>query len=119
VLRAPLAAASSLRQFWIDVSWAGGTATVAAHGRLDAVAAPELSVRLAEIIEVTRPRRLVIDLADARHIDRAGALAVVGASARLTGGGAQLVIRFIPHAALPFFAEAGLGPAAGGESLTA
>ena len=118
MLRAPLATAGSLRQFWIDVSWADDAATVAAHGRLDAVAAPELSVRLAEIIEVSRPRRLVIDLSDARHIDRAGALAVVGASARLPGGGAQLVIQSIPHAALPFFAEDGLGPAAG-ESLTA
>jgi anti-anti-sigma factor len=108
VLRAPLAATNALRQFWIDVSWADGTATVAAHGRLDAAAAPELSVRLAEIIEVTRPRRLVIDLADARHIDRAGAQAVVSASAGLPGGEDQLVIRSIPHAALGYFQVAGL-----------
>lgn len=119
MLRAPLATAGSLRQFWIDVSWADGTAAVAAHGRLDAGAAPELSVRLAEIIEVTRPRRLVVDLSDARHIDQAGALAVVGASAGLPGGGAQLVIRFIPHEALPFFEAAGLGQAAAGEAMTA
>jgi anti-anti-sigma factor len=78
-------------------------ATVAAHGRLDAAAAPELSARLSEIIEVVRPRRLVVDLADVAYVGRPGAMAIIAAGAELPGSSAQLVIRSIPHAALRFF----------------
>ena len=78
-------------------------ATVAAHGRLDAKAAPELAARLSEIIEVVRPRRLVVDLADVAYVDRPGAMALIAAGAELPGSSDQLVIRSIPHAALRFF----------------
>ena len=102
----PVPRSSATRQFWIDVSWRDGTATVAAHGRLDASAAPELSARLTEIISVAAPRRLVIDLADVPHVDRTGAAAIVSAGAELLGSG-QLVIRSIPAAAMPAFQAAG------------
>jgi anti-anti-sigma factor len=90
-------------QFRIDVSWSDGIATVAAHGRLDAAAAPELSARLSEIIEVVRPCRLVVDLADVAYVGRPAAMALIAASAELPGTSGQLVIRCIPHAALRFF----------------
>ena len=99
------------RRFWIDVSWSGGTATVAAHGRLDAAAAPELAARLSEIIAVACPQRLVIDLADVRHLDQAGAAAIVSSGTELPGSGGQLVIRGIPHAAMGFFENTGLAGA--------
>jgi anti-anti-sigma factor len=83
-------------------------ATVAAHGRLDAAAAPELSARLSEIIEVVRPRRLVVDLADVPYLDRLGAQAIIGAGAELPGRTAQLVIRSIPPEALRFFQVSGV-----------
>jgi anti-anti-sigma factor len=82
---------------------------VAAHGRLDAAAAPELSARLAEIISVAAPGRLVIDLADVPHVDQAGAAAIISAGAELPGGG-QLVIQSIPAAAMQSFQAAGLAP---------
>jgi anti-sigma B factor antagonist len=103
VLLAPLTPSSPSCQFRIDVSWSDGIATVAAHGRLDAVAAPELSARLSEIIEVVRPSRLVVDLADVPYMDRSGAMALIAASAELPGTAGQLVIRAIPPAALRFF----------------
>jgi anti-anti-sigma factor len=90
-------------QFRLDVSWSDGMAAVAAHGRLDAAAAPELSARLSEIIEVVRPRRLVVDLADVTYVGRPGAMAIIAAGAELPDSSAQLVIRSIPHAALRFF----------------
>jgi anti-anti-sigma factor len=99
------------RRFWIDVSWSGGTATVAAHGRLDAAAAPELAARLSEIIAVACPQRLVIDLADVRQVDQAGAAAIVSSGTELPGSGGQLVIRGIPHAAMGFFENTGLAGA--------
>ena len=83
-------------------------ATVAAHGRLDAKAAPELAARLSEIIEVVRPRRLVVDLADVPYVGRSGALALIAASAELPAPSAQLVIRAIPSAALRFFQVSGV-----------
>ncbi len=111
MLRGPITSvpsprSSATRQFWIDVSWSDGTATVAAHGRLDARAAPELSARLTEIISVAAPRRLVIDLADVPHVDRTGAAAIISAGAELPGSG-QLVIRSIPAAAMRAFQAAG------------
>jgi anti-anti-sigma factor len=108
VLLAPRTPSNQSCQFRIDVRWSDGIATVAAHGRLDAVAAPELSARLSEIIEVVRPYRLVVDLADVTLVDRAGATALVGAGAELPGSAAQLVIRFIPHEAVRFFQVTGV-----------
>jgi anti-anti-sigma factor len=102
------ASSPGARRFWIDVSWSGGTATVAAHGRLDARAAPELAARLSEIIDVACQQRLVVDLADVRHVDRAGATAIVSSGTELPGSGAQLVIRSIPHAAMRYFQVTGL-----------
>jgi anti-anti-sigma factor len=111
VLLAPRTPSNPWCQFRIDVSWSDGIATVAAHGRLDAAAAPELSARLSEIIEVVRPRRLVVDLADVPYVDRPGAMALIAASAELPGTSGQLVIRAIPHAALRFFQVTGVaGP---------
>jgi anti-anti-sigma factor len=103
MLLAPRTPSNPSRQFRIDVSWSDGMATVAVHGPLDAAAAPELSARLSEIIEVVRPRRLVVDLADVPSVDRAGAMAIIAAGAELPGVTAQLVIRSIPPAALRFF----------------
>ena len=103
MLLAPRTPSDPSCQFRIDVSWSDGLATVAAHGLLDAAAAPELSARLSEIIEVVRPRRLVVDLADVSLMDRAGATAIIAAGAELPGSSAQLVIRYIPHEALRFF----------------
>src|SRR6202142_3511540 len=100
MLLAPRTPSDTSSQFRLDVSWSDGLATVAAHGPLDAAAAPELSARLSEIIEVGRPRRLVVDLADVPSVDRAGALALIAAGAELPGPSAQLVIRSIPHEAL-------------------
>jgi anti-anti-sigma factor len=108
VLLAPRTPSKPSCQFRIDVSWSDGIATVAAHGRLDAVAAPELSARLSEIIEVVRPRRLVVDLADVPYVGRPGAMALIAASAELPGTSGQLVIRAIPHAALRFFQVTGV-----------
>lgn len=102
----PAVRSSATRQFWIDVSWRDGTAIVSAHGRLDAAAVPELSARLTEIISVAAPRRLVIDLSDVPHVDRAGAAAIIRAGAELPGSG-QLVIRSIPPAAMQAFQAAG------------
>jgi anti-anti-sigma factor len=103
VLVAPRTPVNPSWHFRIDVRWSDGIATVAAHGRLDALAAPDLSARLSEIIEVVRPYRLVVDLADVTLVDRAGAMAIVAAGAELPGSGAQLVIRRIPHEAVRFF----------------
>jgi anti-anti-sigma factor len=108
MLLAPRAQSDRSRQFRIDVSWSDGMATVAAHGPLDSAAAPELSARLSEIIEVVAPRRLVLDLADVPLVDRAGAMAIIGAGAELPGSSAQLVIRSIPHQALRFFQVSGV-----------
>ncbi|HEX5293785.1 MAG TPA: STAS domain-containing protein [Streptosporangiaceae bacterium] len=103
MLLAPHTPPNPSSQLRMDVSWSDGIATVAAHGRLDAAAAPELTARLSEIIEVVRPRRLVVDLADVPYVGRSGALALIAASAELPGPSAQLVIRAIPSAALRFF----------------
>ena len=83
VLLAPHTPPNPSSQFRMDVSWSDGIATVAAHGRLDAAAAQELTARLSEIIEVVRPRRLVVDLADVPYVGRSGALALIAASAEL------------------------------------
>jgi hypothetical protein len=104
MLLAPRTPSDTSCQFRIDVSWSDGLAAVAAHGLLNAAAAPELSARLSEIIEVVQPRRLVVD--------RAGALAIIAAGAELPGPGAQLVIRSIPHEALRFFQVTGVASAA-------
>jgi anti-anti-sigma factor len=112
MLLAPRTPSDTSCQFRIDVSWSDGLAVVAAHGLLNAAAAPELSARLSEIIEVVRPRRLVVDLADVALVDRAGALAIIAAEAELPGPGAQLVIRSIPHEALRFFQVTGVASAA-------
>jgi anti-anti-sigma factor len=103
----PATRSPATRQFWVDVRWSDGTATVVAHGRLDDAAAPELSARLTEVISVAAPRRLVIDLSDVRRVDRAGAQAIISAGAELPGSG-QLVIRSIPAAAIRSFQAAGL-----------
>ena len=108
MLLAPRTPSHTSRPFRIDVSWSDGVATVAAHGRLDAAAAPELAGRLSEIIEVVRPRRLVVDLADVSYVGRPGALVLIAASAELPDTAGQLVIRSIPHAALRFFQVTGL-----------
>jgi anti-anti-sigma factor len=108
MLLAPRTPSDTSCQFRIDVRWSDGLAIVAAHGPLDAAAAPELSARLSEIIEVVRPRRLVVDLADVPSVDRAGALAIIAAGAELPGPGGQLVIRSIPHEALRFFQVTGV-----------
>jgi anti-anti-sigma factor len=108
MLLAPRTPSNPSCQFRIDVSWSDGMATVAAHGPLDAAAAPELSARLSEIIEVVRPRRLVVDLTDVPLVDRAGAGAIIAAGAELPGRSSQLVIRSIPHAAVRFFQVTGV-----------
>ena len=108
MLLAPRTPSDTSSQFRLDVSWSDGLATVAAHGPLDAAAAPELSARLSEIIEVVAPRRLVVDLADVALVDRAGAQAIIAAGAELPGPSGQLVIRYIPHEALRFFQVAGV-----------
>jgi anti-anti-sigma factor len=76
----------------VDIRWHGDQATVAVHGEIDFFTAPALSARLGEVIEVARPRRLILDLAGVRFLDCAGARAVADARAALPEC-CQVVIR--------------------------
>ena len=67
----------------VDIRWHGDQATVAVYGEIDFFTAPALSARLGEVIEVARPRRLILDLGGVRFLDCAGARAVAGARAAL------------------------------------
>jgi anti-anti-sigma factor len=67
----------------VGVRWQGGQATVWVHGEIDFFSASDLSARLGEVIEVARPRRLIVDLAGVPFLDCAGARAVAGARAAL------------------------------------
>jgi anti-anti-sigma factor len=67
----------------VDIHWHGDQATVAVLGEIDFFTAPALSVRLDEVIDIARPRRLIVDLAGVPFLDCAGARAVAGARAAL------------------------------------
>jgi anti-anti-sigma factor len=57
----------------VAIRWHGDQVMVAVHGEIDFVAAPALSARLGEVIEVAKPRRLILDLAGVPFLDCAGA----------------------------------------------
>lgn len=67
----------------VDIGWHGDQATVAVRGEIDFFNAPALSARLGEVIDVAKPRRLILDLAGVPFLDRAGAQAVADARAAL------------------------------------
>lgn len=71
------------RSSHVDICWRGDMATVAVHGEIDFLTASVLSARLDELIDVARPRRLVLDLADVAFLDCAGARVIAGARAAL------------------------------------
>lgn len=67
----------------VDIRWHGDQATVVVHGEIDFFTAPALSARLGEVIDVAKPRRLILDLADVPFLDCAGARAIAGVRAAL------------------------------------
>lgn len=72
----------SADHFRLDLDWQDDSAVVAVHGILDFGTVTELSERLSEIIKVTQPRRLVVDLARVAYNDQPAAAALRAGSER-------------------------------------
>jgi anti-anti-sigma factor len=72
----------SADHFRLDLDWQDDSAIVAVHGILDVGAVAELSERLSEIVKVTQPRRLVVDLAKVAYTDQPAAAALAASAQR-------------------------------------
>lgn len=76
----------------IDIFCHGDEVVATVRGELDCSTAPGLAERLGEVIEIVRPRRLILDLAGVPFLDCAGARAIARVQARMDTGG-QVVLR--------------------------
>ena len=86
---------------------AGGRARLAVAGEIDAVTAPVLAARLAEV-SVEGIAEVVLDFGKLEFIDSSGLSVLVVAHRRLRDAGAALVIEAPPPTARRVFAIAGL-----------
>ena len=81
-----------LVEFYLAFSRALGQVIAHVHGSLDAHTAPQLSDRLADIIDDQGNRRLVVDLSRTTSIDSAGLSVLLDALRRIEGSGGDLVL---------------------------
>jgi anti-anti-sigma regulatory factor len=79
-------------RFWLDIAWRGDRAQVAVHGPLDRHGEAELAQRIREVIEVARPRSLLLDLADVACADRAPIRALAAVQAAMPAGGQITIV---------------------------
>ena len=85
----------------------GGVVRLAVAGEIDAVTAPLLAARLAEV-SVEGVAEVVLDFSGLEFIDSSGLSVLVVAHRRLRNAGAALVIEAPPSTARRVFAIAGL-----------
>jgi anti-sigma B factor antagonist len=67
----------------IGVVVAHGSATVTLRGQLDVVSAPGLQKAMRELVDGSRPKRVLVQLGDLAYLDSAGLGVLVGTLRRL------------------------------------